>query len=167
MKRKVVNEKVIRAMAIGISAMLATATPMTVMAAEGVDDPEGGNPNEAGQTTNSEAGVCDVAQEAASEAAGKVDTAQGSAGTVKDDVAENLKAGEVKDSEGKDLAQEVINAAEKVENKTIEDGTPLADAKTDITNTKIQLDTAEANDGLSDSALGTATDSATNAGKIA
>ena len=49
MKRKVVNEKVIRAMAIGISAMLATATPMTAMAAEGVDDPEGGNPNEAGR----------------------------------------------------------------------------------------------------------------------
>ena len=165
MKRKVVNEKVIRAMAIGISAMLATATPMTALAAEG----EGDNP-EAPQAGGSEAEVhtdVDAAQAAASEAAGKVDNAQESAGIVKDDVAENVKAGEVKDSEGKDLAQEVINAAEKVENKTIEDGTPLADAETDITNTKIQLDTAKANDGLSDSALGTATDSATNAGTIA
>lgn len=160
MKRKVVNEKVIRAMAIGISAMLATATPMTVMAAEGEGDPEGGNSNEAEQTTNSEAGVCDAAQKAA-------DAAQESAGTVKTDVETNVSAGEVKDSEGKDLAQEVINAAEKVENKTIEDGTPLADAETDITNTKIQLDTAETNDGLSDSALGEATDAATNAGTIA
>ena len=160
MKRKVVNEKVIRAMAIGISAMLATATPMTVMAAEGEGDPEGGNSNEAEQTTNSEAGVCDAAQKAA-------DAAQESAGTVKTDVETNVSAGEVKDSEGKDLAQEVINAAEKVENKTIEDGTPLADAETDITNTKIQLDTAKANDGLSDSALGKATDAATNAGTIA
>ena len=140
MKRKVVNEKVIRAMAIGISAMLATATPMTVMAAEGEGDPEGGNSNEAEQTTNSEAGVCDAAQKAA-------DAAQESAGTVKTDVETNVSAGEVKDSEGKDLAQEVINAAEKVENKTIEDGAPLADAETDITNTKIQLDTAKANDG--------------------
>lgn len=160
MKRKVVNEKVIRAMAIGISAMLATATPMTAMAAEGEGDPEGGNSNEAEQTTNSEAGVCDAAQKAA-------DAAQESAGTVKTDVETNVSAGEVKDSEGKDLAQEVINAAEKVENKTIEDGTPLADAETDITNTKIQLVTAKANDGLSDSALGKATDAATNAGTIA
>ena len=167
MKRKVVNEKVIRAMAIGISAMLATATPMTAMAAEGVDDPEGGNPNEAGQTTNSEAGVCDVAQEAASEAAGQVDTAQGSAGTVKTDVKANVSAGEVKDSEGKDLAKEVIDAAKKTEDTTVEEGSSIAEAKPGITNAKNQLDIAETNDGLSDSALGKATDAATNAGTIA
>ncbi|MDY5000527.1 MAG: hypothetical protein SPF05_06075, partial [Lachnospiraceae bacterium] len=167
MKRKVVNEKVIRAMAIGISAMLATATPMTAMAAEGVDDPEGGNPNEAGQTTNSEAGVCDVAQQAASEAAGQVDTAQGSAGTVKTDVEANVSAGEVKDSEGKDLAKEVIDAAKKTEDTTVEEGSSIAEAKPGITNAKDQLDIAETNDGLSDSALGKATDAATNAGTIA
>ena len=34
MKKNIVNDKVIRAMAIGISAMLATATPMTALAAE-------------------------------------------------------------------------------------------------------------------------------------
>lgn len=167
MKRKVVNEKVIRAMAIGISAMLATATPMTAMAAEGVDDPEGGNPNEAGQTTNSEAGVCDVAQEAASEAADQVDTAQKSAGTVKTDVEANVSAGEVKDSEGKDLAKEVIDAAKKTEDTTVEEGSSIAEAKPGITNAKDQLDIAETNDGLSDSALGKATDAATNAGTIA
>ena len=167
MKRKVVNEKVIRAMAIGISAMLATATPMTAMAAEGEDDPEGGNLNEAGQTTNSEAGVCDVAQQAASEAAGQVDTAQGSAGTVKTDVEANVSAGEVKDSEGKDLAKEVIDAAKKTEDTTVEEGSSIAEAKPGITNAKDQLDIAETNDGLSDSALGKATDAATNAGTIA
>ena len=64
MKRKVVNEKVIRAMAIGISAMLATATPMTVMAAEG----EGDNP-EAPQAGGSEAEVKTVVDDA--QAAGK------------------------------------------------------------------------------------------------
>ena len=79
MKKNVKNDKVIRAMAIGISAMLATSSPMSVMAADGVDDPEGGNPNEAEQTTKPASDVCDDAQEAASDAAGKVDTAQGSA----------------------------------------------------------------------------------------
>lgn len=167
MKRKVVNEKVIRAMAIGISAMLATATPMTAMAAEGEGDPEGGNSNEAEQTTKPASDVYDDAQEAASDALDGTDDAKDSAAIIKDDV-KNVVAGEAGvDSEGKDLAQEVINAAEKVENTTIEDGTPLADAETDITNTKIQLDTAEANDGLSDSALGKATDAAANAGTIA
>ena len=65
MKKKIMNDKVIRAMAIGISAMLATATPMSVMAADGVDDTEGGNPNEAEQTTNPTSNVCDDAQDAA------------------------------------------------------------------------------------------------------
>lgn len=160
MKRKVVNEKVIRAMAIGISAMLATATPMTVMAAEGEGDPEGGNSNEAEQTTNSEAGVCDAAQKAA-------DAAQESAGTVKTDVETNVSVGEVKDSKGNDLAKEVIDAAKKTEDTTVEEGSSIAEAKPGITNAKIQLDTAKANDGLSDSALGKATDAATNAGTIA
>ena len=50
MKRKVANEKVIRAMAVGIAAMLATATPMTALAAE---PGEGENP-EAPQTSGSE-----------------------------------------------------------------------------------------------------------------
>ena len=162
MKRKVVNEKVIRAMAIGISAMLATATPMTVMAAEGVDDPEGGNPNEAGQTTNSEAGVCDVAQEAADVAQEAADAAQKSAGTVKTDVETNVSAGE-----GKDLAKEVIDAAKKTEDTTVEEGSSIADAKTDIENADTQLGVAEAKDELSDSALGEATDAAAKAGTIA
>lgn len=160
MKRKVVNEKVIRAMAIGISAMLATATPMTAMAAEVEGDPEGGNSNEAEQTTNSEAGVCDAAQKAA-------DAAQESAGTVKTDVEANVSAGEVKDSEGKDLAKEVIDAAKKTEDTTVKEGSSIAEAKPGITNAKDQLDIAETNDGLSDSALGKATDAATNAGTIA
>ena len=167
MKRKVVNEKVIRAMAIGISAMLATATPMSVMAADGVDDPEGGNPNEAEQTTKPASDVYDDAQEAASDALDGTDDAKDSAAIIKDDV-KNVVAGEAGvDSEGKDLAQEVIDAAKKTEDTTVEEGSSIAEAKPGITNAKDQLDIAETNDGLSDSALGKATDAAANAGTIA
>lgn len=163
MKRNIVNDKVIRAMAIGISAMLATTTPMTALAADGVDDPEGDNPNEAGQTTNPASDVCDAAQEAAVAAQEAADAAQGSAGTVIKDVKENVVAGEAGvDSEGKDLAKKVIGAAEDTEKDT-----SLKDAETAIENTDTQLDTAETNDGLSDSALVKATDAATNAGTIA
>ena len=73
-------------MAIGISAMLATSTPLTALAADGVDDTEGGNPNEAGQSTNPASDVCDNAQEAASKASEQTDAAQGSAAIIKDDV---------------------------------------------------------------------------------
>ena len=170
MKRKVVNEKVIRAMAIGISAMLATATPMTAMAAEGEGDPEGGNSNEAEQTTNSEAGVCDVAQEAADKASESTTEAEKSANVIKKDVTDNVSDGEVIveiDGEEKDLSQDVIDAAGKTENVVAEEGSSIAEAKPGITNAKDQLDIAETNDGLSDSALGEATDAATNAGTIA
>lgn len=176
MKKKILNDKVIRAMAIGISAMLATATPMSVMAADGVDDPEGGNPNEAEQITKPASDVCDKAQQAASDAAGKINTAkgndeeeiEGSVATIKDDVKENVVAGEAgKDGDGYDLAQKVIDAANELEKTNDEGTTSLTDAGTAITNTDIQLDTAEANDGLSDSALGKATDAAANAGTIA
>lgn len=163
MKKKIMNDKVIRAMAIGISAMLATATPMSVMAADGVDDTEGGNPNEAEQTTKPASDVCDAAQDAADVAQGAVDVAQGSAGTVVDDVKENVEAGEAGvDSEGNDLAQEVIDAAEDIEKDT-----SLKDAETAIDNTDVQLGIAEDKDGSSDEALGKATDAATNAGTIA
>lgn len=162
MKRNIVNDKVIRAMAIGISAMLATTTPMTALAADGVDDPEGDNPNEAGQTTTPVSDVCDAAQEAADAAQKAAVAAQGSAETVITDVKENVVPGEAGvDSEGKDLAKKVIGAAEDTKKDT-----SLKDAETAIENTDTQLDTAETNDGLSDSALGKATDAATNAGTI-
>ena len=163
MKKKIMNDKVIRAMAIGISAMLATATPMSVMAADGVDDTEGGNPNEAEQTTKPASDVCDAAQDAAEAAQKAVDAAQGSAETVIKDVKENVVAGEAGvDGEGKDLAKEVINAAEDTKNDT-----SLADAETAIDNTDVQLGIAEDKDGSSDEALGKAADAATNAGTIA
>lgn len=171
MKRNIVNDKVIRAMAIGISAMLATTTPMTALAADGVDDPEGDNPNEAGQTTNPSSDVCDAAQAVALDALkedGVIDKAQGSAGTVKDDVVASVAAGEAgKDDKDNDLAQKVIDAAKKTEDTTVEGGSSIAEAESYITNAKDQLDVAETNDGLSDSALGKATDIATNAETIA
>lgn len=168
MKKKIMNDKVIRAMAIGISAMLATATPMSVMAADGVDDTEGGNPNEAEQTTKPASDVCDKAQQAASDALDEIDDAKDSAGTVKNDVNDNVVVGEAGvDSEGKDLAQKVIDAANELEKTNDEGTTSLTDAGTAITNTDTQLVVAEANDGLSDAELNKATDAATNAGTIA
>lgn len=163
MKKNILNDKVIRAMAIGISAMLATATPMSVMAADGVDDPEGGNPNEAEQTTKPASDVCDAAQEAADAAQEAVDAAQGSAETVIKDVKENVVAGEAgKDNEGKDLAKEVIDAAADTE-----EDTSLKDAKTAIENTDTQLGIAETNDGLSDSTLDKAENAVKEADEIA
>lgn len=170
MKRKVVNEKVIRAMAIGISAMLATATPMTAMAAEVEGDPEGGNSNEAEQTTKPASDVYDDAQEAADKASESTTEAEKSANVIKKDVTDNVSAGEVIveiDGEEKDLSQDVIDAAGKTENVVAEEGSSIAEAKPGITNAKDQLDIAETNDGLSDSALGKATDAATNADEIA
>lgn len=167
MKKNNGKEKVIRAMAIGISAMLATSTPLTALAADGVDDTEGSNPNEAGQSTKPASDVCDNAQEVASKASEQTGDAKDSAAIIKDDV-KNVEVGEAGvDDEGKDLAQGVIDAAKKTEDTTVEGGSSLAEANDAITNTNDQLDTAEANDGLSDAALGKATDAATNAGTIA
>lgn len=171
MRKNVKSEKVIRAMAIGISAMLMASSPLTALAAEpgeGSDD----NNNDSIQEEKP-AGVCDEAQAAAKSAEAQVKAAEADAETVKRDVAQNVEAGEAgTDSKGKDLAQAVIDAAENVENVNAEDvnaedGTPLADAKTAIGNTNTQLDVAEANDELSDAALDEAKDAADDASTIA
>lgn len=179
MKKNIVNDKVIRAMAIGISAMLATATPMTALAAE---EGEGTSPEPStGEETKSESKVSEVkdAAEHASESAGTVQesagTAQKSADIVKRDVVDSVEAGEAgTDSEGNDLAQAVIDAAENVENSTSEDGSSLdevkndiTDAGTDITNADIQLGVAEENDKLLDEAYSEADKTAEDAAKIA
>lgn len=168
MRRNVKNEKVIRAMAIGISAMLMASSPLTTLAAE---PGEGSDDNKYENKTPD--GVCDEAQTAAENASGAVNDAETDADTVKNDVKKNVVAGEAgTDSEGNDLAQAVIDAAENVENVNAEDvnaedGTPLADAKTAIGNTNTQLDVAEANDELSDAALDEAKDAADDASTIA
>ena len=181
MKKNIVNDKVIRAMAIGISAMLATATPMTALAAE---EGEGTSPEPStGEETKSESKVSEVkdAAEHASDSVG-AGTAQESAGTaqksadiVKSDVEDSVKAGEAgTDSEGNDLAQAVIDAATNVENSTSEDGSSLDEVKdditkagTDITNADIQLGVAEENDKLLDETYSEADKTAEDAAKIA
>lgn len=144
MKKNIVNDKVIRAMAIGISAMLATATPMTALAAEEGNDGEGAK--DAGQESQPASDV----QKAGDDASDSAATAKGSTDTVKNDV-KNVVAGEATDSDGNDLAQDVIDAAALTENTTDEEkGSSVAGAANDINNANIQVDVAEANDKLSD-----------------
>ncbi|MDY5775957.1 MAG: hypothetical protein SPK14_09045 [Lachnospiraceae bacterium] len=154
MKKNVKNDKVIRAMAIGISAMLATSSPITAMAAEGTPDTEGDDNTSA---VLPEEGATIQAQAAAEEASGAVDTAEGSTKVVKDDISQNVEAGEAGvDSEGNDLAQAVIDTV-------AEDDTSLADAGADIENADTQLGVAEANDVLSDTEIDKAEDVAKDA----
>lgn len=156
MKRKVVNEKVIRAMAIGISAMLATATPMTAMAAEG----EGDNP-EAPQAGGSEAEVntvVDDAQAASESAEASVEAAVTPVETVTGDVEKTpvVKGEAGTDAEGKDLAQTVIDAAVNLAGNAT--GNDLTKADTNIKTTDVNLDTAEGAIVSSDSSLNKAED---------
>ncbi len=155
MKRKVVNEKVIRAMAIGISAMLATATPMTAMAAEG----EGDNP-EAPQAGGSEAEVhtdVDAAQAAGESAEASVEAAEKPVETVTGDVETQVAPGEAgTDAEGKDLAQAVIDAAVDLAGDAT--GNDLTKADTNIKTTDVNLDAAEGAIVSSDSSLNKAED---------
>lgn len=166
MKKNVKNDKVIRAMAIGISAMLATSSPMTAMAAEGTPDTDG---DDNISVVTPEEGVADAAQTAAKSASEAVDTAKNSATAVKDDVKDSVEAGEAgTDSEGKDLAQAVIDAAADVENKEAENGAPLEKgATTAIVNTDTQLGVAEANDELSDAELSKAENASKDASDTA
>ena len=155
MKRKVVNEKVIRAMAIGISAMLATATPMTVMAAEG----EGDNP-EAPQAGGSEAEVntvVDDAQAAGKSAETSVESAEGLVDIVTGDVTDSVDTGEAgTDAKGNDLAQAVIDASDALAGDAT--GNDLTKADTNIKTTDVNLDAAEGAIVSSDSSLNKAED---------
>lgn len=174
MKKSIVNDKVIRAMAIGISAMLATTTPMTALAA---GEGEGTTPEpDTGEETKSESKVAEVAD--------SIDTAQSSADKVKADVEANVKAGEAgtvkndveanvkeeeagTDSKGKDLAQNVIEAAAKVENTEVKEGAPLNNVNAYITIADAQIDVAEANDEPLNTAYGQAEKAAADVATIA
>ena len=164
MKRKVVNEKVIRAMAIGISAMLATATPMTAMAAEG----EGDNP-EAPQAGGSEAEVntvVDDAQAAGESAEASVGDAVTPVETVTGDVETQVAPGEAgTDAEGKDLAQTVRGAAADLAGDAT--GNDLTKADTTIETTTDNLDAAEGAIVSSDSSLNKAQNAVNNANNAA
>lgn len=166
MRKNSKNEKVIRAMAIGISAMLMASSPLTALAAEGEDTTPEGNEDK-NITVTPEAGIADQAQVAAKEADKAVETAEKSATDVKSEVADQVVAGEAKDTQGKDLSQAVLDANVKVEDKTVEGGSSLKDAESAVESADTKLGVAEANDKLSDAELNKATDAAANAGQTA
>jgi len=114
-----------------------------------------------------EAGIADQAQAAAKEADKAVETAEKSATDVKSEVADQVVAGEAKDTQGKDLSQAVLDANVKVEDKTVEGGSSLKDAESAVESADTKLGVAEANDKLSDAELNKATDAAANAGQTA
>lgn len=166
MRKNSKNEKVIRAMAIGISAMLMASSPLTALAAEGEGTtPEGNDDNNIVVTP--EAGIADQAQAAAKEADKAVETAEKSATDVKSEVADQVVVGEAKDTQGKDLSQAVLDANAKVEDKTVKGGSSLKDAESAVESADTKLGVAEANDKLSDAELNKTADAAANAGQTA
>lgn len=166
MRKNSKNEKVIRAMAIGISAMLMASSPLTALAAEGEGTTPEGN-DDHNIVVTPEAGIADRAQAAAKEADKAVETAEKSATDVKSEVADRVVAGEAKDTQGKDLSQAVLDANVKVEDKTVEGGSSLKDAESAVESADTKLGVAEANDKLSDAELNKAADAAANAGQTA
>lgn len=166
MRKNSKNEKVIRAMAIGISAMMMASSPLTALAAEGEGNSSEGNEDK-NITVTPEAGVCDQAEAAAKDADKAVEGAEKSAADVKAEVVDKVAAGDVKDAEGKDLSQDILDANAKVEDKTVEGGSSLKDAESAVENADTALGVAEANDKLSDAELNKAADAAANAGQTA
>ena len=166
MRKNSKNEKVIRAMAIGISAMLMASSPLTALAAEGEGNSSEGNEDK-NITVTPEAGACDQAEAAAKDADKAVEGAEKSAADVKAEVVDKVAAGDVKDAEGKDLSQDILGANAKVEDKTVEGGSSLKDAESAVENADTALGVAEANDKLSDAELNKAADAAANAGQTA
>lgn len=166
MRKNSKNEKVIRAMAIGISAMLMASSPLTALAAEGEGNSSEGNEDK-NITVTPEAGVCDQAEAAAKDADKAVEGAEKSAADVKSEVADKVAAGDVKDAEGKDLSQDILDANAKVEDKTVEDGSSLKDAESAVENADTALGVAEAKDKLSDAELDKAAEEADKAGQTA
>ena len=166
MRKNSKNEKVIRAMAIGISAMLMASSPLTALAAEGEGNSSEGNEDK-NITVTPEAGVCDQAEAAAKDADKAVEGAEKSAADVKAEVVDKVAAGDVKDAEGKDLSQDILGANAKVEDKTVEGGSSLKDAESAVENADTALGVAEAKDKLSDAELDKAAEEADKAGQTA
>ena len=166
MRKNSKNEKVIRAMAIGISAMLMASSPLTALAAEGEGNSSEGNEDK-NITVTPEAGVCDQAEAAAKDADKAVEGAEKSAADVKAEVADQVVAGEAKDTQGKDLSQDILDANAKVEDKNVEGGSSLKAAESAVESADTELGVAEANDKLSDAERNKAADAAANAGQTA
>lgn len=164
MRKNSKNEKVIRAMAIGISAMLMASSPLTALAAEGEGTTPEGNDNH-NIVVTPEAGIADQAQAAADKAATEAKKAEDKAYEVKAEVQEGTK--DAKTEVGEQLAGDIWKANANIEAKTSENGAPIDNAKTDIANADTALSAAEANDKLSDAELNKAADAAANAGQTA
>lgn len=164
MRKNSKNEKVIRAMAIGISAMLMASSPLTALAAEGEGTTPEGNEDK-NITVTPEAGIADQAQVAAKEAATEAKKAEDKAYEVKAEVQEGTK--DAKTEVGKELAGDIWDANANIEAATSKDGASIDNAKTDIANADTALDVAEAKDKLSDAELNKAADAAANAGQTA
>lgn len=164
MRKNSKNEKVIRAMAVGISAMLMASSPLTALAAEGEGTTPEGNEDK-NITVTPEAGIADQAQAAADKAATEAKKAEDKAYEVKAEVQEGTK--DAKTEVGEQLAGDIWKANANIEAKTSENGAPIDNAKTDIANADTALSAAEANDKLSDAELNKATDAAANAGQTA
>ena len=164
MRKNSKNEKVIRAMAIGISAMLMASSPLTALAAEGEGTTPEGNEDK-NITVTPEAGIADQAQAAAKEAATEAKKAEDKAYEVKAEVQKGTKDAETE--VGEQLAGDIWDANANIEAATSKDGASIDNAKTDIANADTALDVAEAKDKLSDAELNKAADAAANAGQTA
>ena len=180
MRKNTKNEKVIRTMAIGISAMMMASSPLTALAAEGE-----GNSSEENEdkkiTVTPEAGTYDEAKAAAEKADAMVGTAEDKTADVKNAVEngtediEGVKTGEVivevkgedGQTEEKDLSQAVLDVSAKTEDTSVENGSSVKDAETAVKAAETELDVAEAKDKLSDAALNQATAAAADAEQTA
>lgn len=162
MRKELVNKKVVRAIALGLSAVMLT-TPITAHAETA--DVSTGNDDDNNNIENQE--QQSEVKEAASAANDAIDAAVSPANTVKDDV-ENVVPGEAgTDDDGDDLAQAVIDAADDVENNEAAEGASIADADADVVLADTQIDAAEANADLAAGAVSDVKDAVDDANTAA
>lgn len=154
MKKDLLNKQVVRAISLGLSAVMLT-TPMTALAAEGTDvDATGADDSNITEESSTEASVCDAAQDAAEAVADAVETADTSKEVLKADIDQNVEAGEVITEDGTDLSQAVRDelmddtdlSSENKENYPTDVDTALADVDT-------ELEVAEASDAVAEAEL--------------
>lgn len=157
-KKNLVNDKVIKAMAVGLSAVMSLSTPMTVMASEGTPtgEGEGGEPtlqsDEKQGVDDSSSDAVKAADEAASEATDAVTNADEKSDTLDSAITESdltlpetVTSVEIKDLEnvtntddvaGKlDAADQDITDADGIEkdlNKKTEDTSKLVDEANEV-----------------------------------
>lgn len=154
-KNELVNKHIIKAISVGLSAVM-VCTPIPVYAAE----PGEGNNNNGEQGNQNTNPVTKAASDAADAADTAVDNAGDASKTVTDDVEQTVSKGDVV-SDGKDLSDAVKKAADDV------DSSNFSDADTAVDNAETQIETAGANDQLAASQAGKADKEADNANTAA